>query len=197
MDGIVYIKWITDKTSREFYGTTYIEFKDKWSAINAIKLDRSKLAGRPLKIYYCPPKPDDKSWPPGPTNFELGSYPNPNERIKDINNNNNNNSEGMNVLIDEQGIKRKNPFSKNTPKPLNGTKLYIGNLSYDIDDNTIIKFFEPCGELIGLRWLTRKETGEFRGCGYIQFKESSMADLASAKDGEILMGRPIKIDWTT
>jgi RNA recognition motif-containing protein len=41
-------------------------------------------------------------------------------------------------------------------------KLFCGNLAYEIDDEAICDFFKDCGELTGLRWLTRKETGEFR-----------------------------------
>lgn len=41
-------------------------------------------------------------------------------------------------------------------------KLFAGNLSYNIDDATIVDFFKDCGELVGLRWLTRKDTEEFR-----------------------------------
>ena len=39
----------------------------------------------------------------------------------------------------------------------------MGNLSYNIDDETIVDFFKDCGgEVTGLRWLTRKGTEEFR-----------------------------------
>jgi RNA recognition motif-containing protein len=47
-------------------------------------------------------------------------------------------------------------------KPPGCRKLFIGNLSYEIDDDTLVKFFEGCGTMTGLRWLTRKDTGEFR-----------------------------------
>ena len=38
----------------------------------------------------------------------------------------------------------------------------MGNLSYEIDDETIIEFFKPAGTLTGLRWLTHKDSGDFR-----------------------------------
>ena len=63
--GIVYIKWITDKQTREFYGSTFIEMADPGAAARAVLMDKSKLKGRPLKIYYCPPRPGD-TWPPAP-----------------------------------------------------------------------------------------------------------------------------------
>lgn len=54
---------ITDKLTQEFYGSTFVEMRDPTSAIAAVKMDKQKLMGRPLKIYYCPPRPGDV-WPP-------------------------------------------------------------------------------------------------------------------------------------
>jgi len=65
-----------------------------------------------------------------------------------------------------------------------------------VDDDSICDFFKDCGEIIGLRWLTHKDTGEFRGCGYIQFATTEAADKAKLLDGQMLIKRPIRIDWT-
>ena len=95
-------------------------------------------------------------------------------------------------------------------KPPDCKKLFCGNLAYDIDDETMCKFFESCGELVGLRWLEHKDTGEFRvrgvrkdnrddnnslvismsqGCAFIQFATSAEADKAILLNGTELMGR--------
>jgi hypothetical protein len=80
--------------------------------------------------------------------------------------------------------------------PTGCKKLFMGNLSYNIDDDTIVDFFKDCGgDVIGLRWLTRKGTEEFRGCGFIEFSSSEAADEAIKKDGLELLGRPIRLDW--
>lgn len=63
IEGITHIKWITDKQTREFYGSTFLELKDAKCAAVAVQKDKSKFMGRPLKIYYCPPRPGD-IWPP-------------------------------------------------------------------------------------------------------------------------------------
>ena len=84
---------------------------------------------RPLKVYYCPPRPGDV-WPPVNDGRSGGSK----------------------------------PTSKIQEKPEGCRKLFMGNLSYEIDDDTIVEFFKPAGVLTGLRWLTRKDTGEFRVC---------------------------------
>jgi RNA recognition motif-containing protein len=57
------------------------------------------------------------------------------------------------------------PRREKTEKPEGCRKLFAGNLSYNIDDATIVDFFKDCGELTGLRWLTRQGTEEFRVSG--------------------------------
>lgn len=82
----------------------------------------------------------------------------------------------------------------------------------NIDDDTIVDFFKGCGELTGLRWMTRQGSEEFRGCGFVEFASTEEADKAIKLDGKELLGRcflwlnkttclhmssrPIRIDWT-
>ena len=44
-------------------------------------------------------------------------------------------------------------------KPEGCNKLFMGNVAYEIDDETICNFFKECGEIVGLRWLTHKDSG--------------------------------------
>lgn len=53
----------------------------------------------------------------------------------------------------------------------------------------MVKFFEDCGEMVGLRWLTHKDSGQFKGCGYAEFATTEAADQAILKDGQMLLGR--------
>lgn len=53
-------------------------------------------------------------------------------------------------------------------KPENCMKLFIGNLSYDIDDEGITKFFANVdAEVKAVRWLHHKDSGDFKGV-YVQ-----------------------------
>jgi nucleolin len=131
-------------------GSTFLEMKDPDAAAAAVLKDQSKFMGRPLKVYYCPPRPGDK-WPPRessrPENNSSSSGPTQEKgEFKNTNNSKNNNS------VNREG----------TPKPDGCRKLFAGNLSYEIDDNAMVEFFKDCGTLTGLRWLTRQDSGEFR-----------------------------------
>lgn len=132
LPGITFIKWITDKSTGEFYGSSFIEMKDPAAAALAVSKDKDKFMGRPLKIYYCPPRPGD-NWPP-------------------VEGSNKKANTGSTV----GGSRPK------TPKPEGGRKLFAGNLAYEIDDDIIVDFFKDCGTMTGLRWLTRQGTNEFR-----------------------------------
>ena len=46
ISGITYIKWMTDKQTRKFYGSTFLEMKDPKAAADAVALDKTKLLGR-------------------------------------------------------------------------------------------------------------------------------------------------------
>jgi len=49
-------------------------------------------------------------------------------------------------------------------KPEGCLKLFIGNLSYEIDDDAITKFFAAVdAELKAVRWLHHRESGDFKG----------------------------------
>ena len=53
----------------------------------------------------------------------------------------------------------------------------------------MMKFFESCGTLTGLRWLTHKDSGDFKGCGFLEFSTTEEADAAIALNGTDLLGR--------
>jgi nucleolin len=46
LPGITFIKWITDKQTGEFYGSSFLEMKDASSAATAVLQDKQKFLGR-------------------------------------------------------------------------------------------------------------------------------------------------------
>lgn len=92
---------------------------------------------RPLKLFYCPPKPGDV-WPP------LQS------------------TQSAATATRREGGVAGPPRREKRDKPKGCKKLFAGNLSYNIDDDAVMDFFKDCGTLVGLRWLTHKDSGEFK-----------------------------------
>ena len=72
----------------------------------------------------------------------------------------------------------------------------MGNLNFQIDDDAIWQFFmDNAGvEPTTVRWLTNKDTGEFRGVGFADFAEG-LHRQGGGDERKPCMGRPIRLDW--
>lgn len=68
-----------------------------------------------------------------------------------------------------------------------GKKLYVGNLSYSTNDDTLSEAFARCGTVTSARVITDRDTGRSKGFGFV---EMSTDDEAS-KAIETLNGQPI------
>jgi nucleolin len=145
-DGVTHIKWITDATTGKFYGSAFVEMSDSKSAAHAVtSINGTQLMGRQIKLNFAPAKEGDM-WPPKQKVITGGSVAN-------------GGAEGAGKRqAGGSGVKAMGP------KPDNCVKLFIGNLSYDIDDEGIIKFFGTVdAEVKAVRWLHHKDSGDFKG----------------------------------
>ena len=171
---ITHIKWITDKETGKFYGSAFCEVRNSRDAAKAVtEMNGSKVMGRPIKINYAPIKPGQEGdWPPKQRVITGGKVAN------------NGGQAGG------QGVKAM------SVKPEGCCKLFIGNLSYDLDDDGITKFFMAVdAEIKAVRWLYHRDSGDFKGCGYVDFWSTEACEKAAALNGKNLLGRPIRIDW--
>jgi len=93
-----------------------------------------------------------------------------------------------------------------TPKPINAprqpsekpegcTTVFVGNLSFNIDEDTLREAFAECGEISQIRFATDRETGDFRGYGHMEFVNSESTDLAVQMAGTDIMGRACRVDF--
>jgi len=81
-------------------------------------------------------------------------------------------------------------------RPDNCVTAFLGNVSFEIDDDAIYKLAKDCGEVKSIRWLTDRETGDFKGCGFVDFWNSEDLDKFVKLRGQDVMGRPIRIDYS-
>jgi nucleolin len=76
--------------------------------------------------------------------------------------------------------------------------LFVGNLSWNIDDEWLYREFEEFGELTGARVVTDKATGRSKGFGYVEFSNAANAAAAlKAKKGTQIDGREANVDFST
>jgi len=75
------------------------------------------------------------------------------------------------------------------------SKLFVGGLSWDTDDNKLKAAFAQHGEVTEAKVITDRETGRSRGFGFVTFAEAADARAATeALDGSSLDGRNIKVN---
>ncbi|KAK5149987.1 nuclear localization sequence binding protein [Recurvomyces mirabilis] len=75
--------------------------------------------------------------------------------------------------------------------------LFVGQLSWNMDEEWLTREFEEFGELTGVRIITDRDSGRSKGFGYIEFKDVESAIAAvEAKNGTELDGRNIRLDFS-
>lgn len=93
-----------------------------------------------------------------------------------------------------------------TPKPILAARevsqkqegcctVFVGNLSWDIDEETLRAAFADCGTITQVRFSTDRETGDFKGYGHIEFAETEATDAAVKIAGTDICGRPVRVDF--
>ena len=89
------------------------------------------------------------------------------------------------------------PFKPGNPgeKPEGCTRVFVGNLSYDIDEATLRDQLKGCGEITRLKWGEDRDTGDFKGYAHVDFANSDDTEKAVALNGEMVLGRAMKVDY--
>lgn len=76
--------------------------------------------------------------------------------------------------------------------------LFIGNISFSVNEDNVREHFSEQGSILGIRLPTDQESGRPKGFGYIQFSSNEEAKEAlNALQGTELGGRPLRLDFST
>ncbi len=74
-------------------------------------------------------------------------------------------------------------------------KLFIGGLSWDTTDDSLVRSFSRFGEVKEATVVVDRDTGRSRGFGFVSFNDEQAAQQAIAEmDGAQLDGRTIRVD---
>lgn len=74
-------------------------------------------------------------------------------------------------------------------------KIYVGNLSYSLDEAAVRSAFEEFGEIKETAFPKDRVTGRPRGFAFITFAEAAGAEASLAMDGQELAGRKIVVKF--
>jgi RNA recognition motif-containing protein len=59
-----------------------------------------------------------------------------------------------------------------------GTKLYVGNLSFETNEGDLMRHFEKAGTVSSCHLITDKYTSKSRGFGFVEMSSPEEADKA-------------------
>lgn len=73
-------------------------------------------------------------------------------------------------------------------------KLYVGNLSYDTTDQTLLAAFAEVGEVESASVVTDRVSGRSRGFGFVEMAtEEAASEAINRLNGQMLDGREISV----
>lgn len=74
-------------------------------------------------------------------------------------------------------------------------RLYVGNLSFRTDESALHNAFSQFGEIIEVKIVMDRETGQSRGFGFVSMADANGARNAIAKmDGTMVDGRALRVN---
>jgi RNA recognition motif-containing protein len=76
-----------------------------------------------------------------------------------------------------------------------GKKLYVGNLSYDVDSSALEQLFSPHGTVQSAEVIADRDTGRSKGFGFVEMGSDAEAQAAiAALNGQQHDGRALTVN---
>ncbi len=72
--------------------------------------------------------------------------------------------------------------------------IYVGNLPYGATEDQIRDLFAAHGEVEGVKFVMDRETGRFRGFGFVQMEDAGATAAIQALDGSQFGGRTLRVN---
>jgi cold-inducible RNA-binding protein len=73
-------------------------------------------------------------------------------------------------------------------------KVFVGNLSFSVNDGMLYDRFSSCGVIKSARVVTDRDTGKSRGFGFVEFESENEAEAAIRElNGADIAGRAINV----
>lgn len=74
-------------------------------------------------------------------------------------------------------------------------KIYVGNLSFSTDENSLRELFEKSGQVLSVKIITDAATGRPRGFGFVEMASDEDASKAiAALNGYTFMDRKLVVN---
>lgn len=75
------------------------------------------------------------------------------------------------------------------------TKLFVGKLSFNTTDDSLLALFTQHGKVVSARVATDRDTGKSKGFGFVEMEDQAEAQAAiNALDGQTFEDRNIVVN---
>ena len=76
-----------------------------------------------------------------------------------------------------------------------GKKLYVGNLSYSVDDQALNQYFSEFGNVTSSKVMMDRDSGRSKGFGFVEMSSDAEAQAAiSGMNGKSVDGRDMVVN---
>lgn len=72
--------------------------------------------------------------------------------------------------------------------------IYVGNIPWSATEEEVRDLFAAYGEVTSVNFINDRETGRFRGFGFVEMEEDGAEEAIQALDGSELGGRALKVN---
>ena len=73
--------------------------------------------------------------------------------------------------------------------------IYVGNLSYEVNEEDVRQAFDPFGQISSVRVITDRDTGRSKGFGFVEMpNDAEVQSAISSLNGKELQGRSLKVN---
>ena len=72
--------------------------------------------------------------------------------------------------------------------------IYVGNLPFSVSETEIRDLFASYGDVQSVKLINDRETGRFRGFGFVEMDEAAAGEAIRALNGSDLGGRALKVN---
>ncbi|XP_074317068.1 uncharacterized protein LOC141653256 [Silene latifolia] len=95
-------------------------------------------------------------------------------------------------------ISASNPSIYQALRCMSSSKLFVGGLSYSVDENGLHDAFSRYGQVIEAKVIIDREQNRSKGFGFVTFASVEEASSAlQALDGQDLQGRRVRVNYAT
>ncbi|KAL5542667.1 hypothetical protein UlMin_010377 [Ulmus minor] len=88
------------------------------------------------------------------------------------------------------------PSMLNSIRCMSSNKLFVGGLSWSLDDQSLKEAFDAFGEVVEAKVIMDRDSGRSRGFGFVSFANNDSANSAlQSMDGQPIGGRNIRVSF--